>query len=140
MDFEINILKGIKMDYEKYIKDNLNIHKETFIYLKYIDYKQKSIKKINSICSNIEIFEGIENNYKNKAINYQLQDFMFQQMEKVKNLEEEIKYINLKISSLKYDLNIYKLVENYKNEIHRLEKRISELELKLISEYDFVEI
>jgi hypothetical protein len=140
MDFEINILKGIKKDYEQYIIDNNKTYKNTLTYIKYIEYKQKSIKKIKSISEQIDIFKGIEKNYKNKMVNYQIQDFMLQQMEKVRNLEEELKFIDLQIFSLNYDLIIYKMVENYKNEIHRLEKRISELEIKLNSEYEIVEI
>jgi hypothetical protein len=140
MDFEINILKGIKKDYEQYTIDNNKIYKDTLTYIKYIEYKQKSIKKIKSIFEHIDVYNRIEDNYKNKGINYQLRDFMLQQTEKVRNLEEEIKFVDSQIVSLKYDFNIYKMVENYKNEIHRLGKRISELEIKLNSEYEIVEI
>lgn len=140
MDFEISILKGIKKDYENYIRENKQIHSDTKSYLKYLEHREKAVKEIKQINEQIDLFNNTEINYKNRLINFQIRDFLFSKVERTRDLEEDIRFIDSKIKTLKYELNIYKMYENYINEIHRLEIRISEIENKMNLEYEIVQV
>jgi hypothetical protein len=129
MEFEYNVLIGIKKDYEEYIRINRDIYKETRLCLRYIEYRDKVLGEIEYIKKCVEQFGFIEDTYRNKLINYQIREYMYKRYERVKDLEEEVKYINLKIEKLRMDVHIQRTYEFNESEIRRIETRLSELKV-----------
>lgn len=127
MDFEREILSGIKKQCEEYIRENEKIYKETCIYLKYISYKDKAIEEIDFIKKCIDQFSFMEKTYKYKLQNYKIKDYLYNKYEKMKELEEEVEYISSKIQNLNFDMSIYKEYQMNENEIRRIDITLKEL-------------
>jgi hypothetical protein len=131
LKFELDILSGIKKDYEDYISENKQIYENTKIYFRYINHRNKLSRKTLEYKRIIEDYNSNDNNYPLKLVNYKFVDTANHACLKGAELEEDIRFIENKMKSLKYDIEIYKKVDQYINEVYRLNQRVIELEEKI---------
>lgn len=138
MEFERRNLEDVIQEYQKFINDNQDIHRDTIEYLKYLEYRNKIKVRMAYIEEQVSIYNCNEINYKNRLINHNCRDILFKLTEEGRNYVEEIQYIDEKILKLKQDLNVYYQIENYKNDIRRYQKRIEEIDKIFEEEFVFV--
>lgn len=131
LKFELEILSGIKKEYETYIEKNKDIYDSTKIYFRYIKYRNRLAIKEIEYKRIVEDYNYNENTYPHKLVNHKFRDVANKYAEKGMNIEEDIMYINEKIKSIKCDINIYNLIDSYIKQLPQLLSRIEEIKNKL---------
>jgi hypothetical protein len=103
---------------ESFIRLNKKIYEETRLVLRYketiIALKERA-SKINLI---IEKYNIDEKNYKNRGVNIDMHDIIFDKQEELLHIETDIRYLNTRISTLCYNIDIYEGYIRCENEIH----------------------
>ncbi len=138
MEFELNFIKKIKADYEKYIANNESIYKSTIQYMKYLNYRNKITKRMEHIELKIQDFHNDSNNYKNRLVVHKIRDSIEKLSAEAMDLNDDLDFINQKLVLMDNDLIIFKRVEDFKNEIHRLNIKINFIENQMLSSYEII--
>jgi hypothetical protein len=131
LKFELEILSGVKEEYENYIERNKELYKDTKLYFKYISYRNKLATKELYYKRVVEDFNYNEKTYPYRLVNYKFSDMAEMCSEKGMIIEEEINFINEKIKEIKYDVFILNTVDAYLKEIPKLKLKIEEIRNKI---------
>jgi hypothetical protein len=138
MNFEYCIFYGIKKEYENYILENKEIYESTKKYFKYVNYKNEIKKKMEFINEELSKYIETENNYKNRLVTYNIRKTMFKMYEMHSDMKEELAYFENKINQTDFNIHIFKKCEYYEVEIHRLNKKLENMEKQFDSEYEII--
>jgi DNA repair ATPase RecN len=131
LKFELEILSGVKEEYENYIERNKELYKETKLYFKYISYRNRLANKELYYKRVVEDFNYNEKTYPCRLVNYKFSDMAEMCSEKGMIIEEEINFINEKIKKIKYDVFILNTIDAYLKEIPKLKLKIEEIRNKI---------
>ena len=119
MDFEVELLQHIYTQLKAYNLNHQSIYKDTSLYIKYDKYKRKIEIKLLEIIDHVNQLNELEAIYGSKKYYCNINKTKFLQESSV--ILEDISFINSKLNSLKFDLEIYNTYLNNQRMIREYE-------------------
>ena len=127
-EIEKIMLSGLKIDYEIYVRQNQQIHETTRKYLKYIEHRDEIVKKIELQNNILNLYGENQQAFKNKLVYHNLRKDIMEIINDLSNLYEDLSFVSNKLLDMSPNFEIYKKIEDYKNDIRRFEIRLKELQ------------
>lgn len=127
-EIEKIMISSLKTDFEIFVRQNQQIHEITRKYLKFIEHRDNTLKKIELQNNILNLYNQNQQTYQNKLVYNDVRKDIVEILHDLGNLHEDLNFFHNKLLNMNPNFEIYKKVEDYKNDIRRFEIRLKELE------------